>query len=456
MFKKAATWSILAIILVSITVGCSCRKTSPEAALRMQPINLTYWGVEDSADAFTKVIAGYKTIHPNVNITYRKFRAEEYEQALIEAWASDRGPDLYLIPSTWLDKYLRRGYIKELPVKISMPYITAKGGSCQQADTIEIKSKTSLTFKDLKNNFVDVISDDAVRNGKIYGLPYSVETLALFYNRDLLNNANIPNPAADWDEFKNQVKRLTIQNSDGEILQSGVAMGTAENIPYAPDILTLLMLQNGTVMSSGNSSAFTAAASDNQGYYPGLEALKFYTYFSNPAKEVYTWNAAQPTAFSAFASGKAAYYFGYPSDLNLLRAQAPKLDFGVSEAPQISSLTRRSNYARYWLNVVSFKTKYTYEAWDFIQFATAAENVKPYLAATNRPTALRVLISSQLQDLYQAPFAQQVLSAKSWYTGLDYTTVQNTFDQAITAIVNGAVDYTKVLKNAANKINQTY
>jgi len=456
MFHKAAIWSFLIGVVLLATGGFSCQVSTPAALQRAQPVALNYWGVDDASGAFDKVIANYRLIHPNVSITYRKFRAEEYEQALIEAWAGDRGPDIYMIPNTWMDKYLGKGYLKALPDKTSMPYITAKGGSCQKEDTVIVKDKTSLTLKDLKNNFVDVVSEDAVRSGKIYGLPYSVETLALFYNRDLLNNANIPTPPADWDEFKDQVKKLTIQNQDGKLLQSGVAMGTANNISNAVDILTLLMLQNGAVMSSGNRVTFTAASAEDQTYFPGLKALEFYTYFANPAKEVYTWNAEQGEAMAAFGAGKVGFYFGYPSDVALLKAQAPKLNFGVAEMPQISAMTRRANYAKYWLNVVSFKTKYTNEAWDFIQVTTAADNAKEYLTRTGKPTALRSLIAGQLGDLYQAPFAQQVLAAKSWYTGTNYAAASEALTKSISDINNGASDFVKVLNNAANKINQTY
>lgn len=456
MSQKAALGLIFFGLIILITGGFSCQVSSQAALQRSQPVALNYWGVDDASGAFDKVIANYRAIHPNVSITYRKFRAEEYEQALIEAWASDRGPDIFMIPNTSLDRYLSKGYIQVLPEKTSMPYIISKAGSCQKNDTIVIKEKNSLSLKDLKTSFVDVVSEDVVRNNKIYGLPYSVETLALFYNRDLLNNANIPNPPTNWDDFKNQIKKLTIQDETGKILQSGVAMGTANNIPNATDILTLLMLQNGAVMSSGNRATFTAPSVDNQSYFPGLEALKFYTYFANPSKEVYTWNAEQNSAFTSFVNGKVAFYFGYPSDVSLLKAQAPKLNFGVTEAPQISTTTRRANYARYWLNVASFKTKHLNETWDFIQVATEAENAKEYLTATNKPTALRSLISDQLKDLYQAPFAQQVLSAKSWYTGKDYSAASEALNKAIGDINNGASDYSKVLNNAANKINQTY
>lgn len=462
MSKKAAfgfifsAIFILIVFVLFITGAFSCQKTSAEALQRSQKITLNYWGVDDSSGAFDKIISSYRALHPHITITYRKFRAEEYEQALIEAWASDRGPDIFLIPNTWLDKYLRKGYLKELPAKISMPYITAKAGGCQQSDTIVIKEKSSTSLKNLKDKFVDVVTDDVVRDSKIYALPYSVETLALFYNRDLLNNANIPNPAENWNDFLDQVKKLTIQDASGNILQSGVSMGTAKNIPYSTDILTTLMLQNGVVMSSNKKATFTAASAEDQGYYPGVEALKFYTSFSNPAKEVYTWNSSQIDAFSAFAAGKVAFFFGYPSDVADFKSKAPKLNFGVAEVPQIPSLTRRANYANYWLNVVSFKTKYTQEAWDFIQFATAAENVSTYLSATGKPTALRSLISSQLEDLYQAAFAQQVLSAKSWYSGINYPAVEDAFTKVIEDVNNGSVDYAKVLNNAANKINQTF
>ena len=46
---------------------------------------------------------------------------------------------------------------------------------------------------------------------------------------------------------------------------------------------------------------------------------------------------------------------------------------------------------------MNYKSEYIDEAWNFIQLAAKAEQVKSYLSKTNKPTALRALINEQLE-----------------------------------------------------------
>jgi len=127
---------------------------------------------------------------------------------------------------------------------------------------------------------------------------------------------------------------------------------------------------------------------------PGLEALRFYTDFANPLKDVYTWNKDRPDSLEAFLSGQSAYFFGYAYDIPDIQTRAPRLNWGVSPMLQLKVKDNpQINFANYWLETVSAQTAHTDEAWDFLQFATRAENVKSYLSATGKPTALRSLIN---------------------------------------------------------------
>jgi len=49
--------------------------------------------------------------------------------------------------------------------------------------------------------------DDFLYQGQPYASPLSINTLALFYNRDLLNEAGIVLPPVTWEEFVNDSKK---------------------------------------------------------------------------------------------------------------------------------------------------------------------------------------------------------------------------------------------------------
>ncbi|MEK7072572.1 MAG: extracellular solute-binding protein, partial [Patescibacteria group bacterium] len=344
---------------------------------KMKPVELTYWRVFDDQDSFNDIIASYKLLHPNINITYRKFRVEEYEQALLEALAEDRGPDIFSINESDLRKYQTK--LEAMPPEISLAYQYTKG-TIKKEVAYEIRTKKSPSLREIKANFADTVYDNVVLDGQVYGLPMSLETLVMFYNKDILNKSGVAQAPRDWKAFQEAVQKSTKFDTTGKIIQSGTALGTGYNIERSFDILSVLMMQNGAVMNDGNSFAIFNQATTEK-YFPGIEAIRFYLDFSSPVKSVYSWNTEMPNSFETFLSGKVAFMFGYNYHLPSIRSRAPKLNLGIAPLPQISQ-DNPSNYTNYWIESVSKKSAHQNEAWDFVLFATAKENVASYLNVT--------------------------------------------------------------------------
>lgn len=463
MIKQAIILSLLSIFLLTSGFGCKLVDQKTQAA--MTPITLNYWRVYDGPDAFDEILANYKKLHPFITINYRKLRYDEYEKELLNALAEDRGPDIFSIHNDWVKKYQNK--IATLPPTITMAY-PVETGTIKKEVVPQLKTTRSLNLTDLKNNFVDAVYNDVVVStlddktksyqDKIYGLPLSVDTLAMYYNKDLFNNAGIALPPAYWSsEFQQDVKKMTKQDDKGEIIQSGAALGGSLNIERYSDILSALMMQNGSVMINGGGQVSfnqIPPAIRDQKYNPGLEALRFYTDFANPAKEVYSWNKNLDDSLNLFAQGKLAVMFGYSYHLPQIIAQSPKLNFAVAKLPQIEG-NPPVNFANYWVETVSAKSKYPAESWDFIQFAAKADQAKTYLAKVKKPTALRALVNDQINDSEISVFAQQVLTAKSWYHGADAAAAEKIFAEMIDAATLGLDKLDNIINLAAGKVQQT-
>ncbi|MFH1661602.1 MAG: extracellular solute-binding protein [Candidatus Falkowbacteria bacterium] len=449
------------ILIIIFLPGFGLRCQSGEVKEAMKPITLTYWRVWDGPDAFEEIINSYNQLHPFITIEYKKLRYEEYERELLEAWADDKGPDMFSIHNTWVKKYENK--IAPMPETITMAYPVVKG-TVKKEVIPELRTTRSFTLKEIKNDFVDVVYGDVVINAKnektgtikdqVFGLPLSVDTLAMYYNKDLLNNAGVIEPPQYWDrEFQQNVKKLTRQNTKGQIIQSGVALGGSENIERYSDILSVLMMQNGSVLM--NDSGVVAFHAAPQNYNPGLEALRFYTDFANPAKEVYSWNNTMDNSIEMFIQGKLAIMFGYAYHLPQIKMRAPKLNFSITKLPQIEGDTRTINFANYWVETVSKKSDNTAEAWDFIQFATKAEQAKTYLEKTKKPTAIRSLVKEQLDDIDIGIFAEQVLTAESWYKGEDSNAAEKIIGEMIDNSVSGKETLEEAIGLGARKVQQT-
>jgi ABC-type glycerol-3-phosphate transport system substrate-binding protein len=191
-----------------------------------------------------------------------------------------------------------------------------------------------------------------------------------------------------------------------------------------------------------------------QGLFPGVDAVRFYTDFANPIKEVYTWNENFPNSFEAFVNGQTAFFFGYSYHQPLIEAAAPRLNYSVAKLPQISG-GRAVNYANYWVETVAKNSPDQDYAWDFVKFATSQEQAKKYLAKAKHPTALRGLINSQLNDEILGPFAEQLLTAVSWYKGKDVPAMEKALNDFATNVLAGQ-NPLEIIDDAARIVRQTY
>lgn len=451
--------------------GAGCTK-GPDAATvaALQPKTLEIWAVIDDMDVYQPIIQAYASAHPQITINYKRLRQEEYESALLNAFAEDRGPDIFLIHNTWIGKYLSK--LSPMPAYTQMAYRFAQGSSTNRTYTYELRNEKSLSLKDLKDQYPDAVATDVIRRintakegaaplieDKIVGLPMSVDTLAMYVNKDLLNAAGIATMPDTWDKFQATIPRLVKVDSDGKILQAGTAMGLATNVERASDIISVLMMQNGSEMTSADGyptfALMPESLSQTREVTPGLQALQFYLDFANPGKSIYTWNADMPNSLDAFTQGRVAYFFGYSYHLPTIKARAPKLNLAIAKLPQIEG-NPVSNYANYWVWTVSKKSKTPDIAWNFLNFMAQKDNEKLYLDLAKRPPAHKSLIDTYLEDEQMGVFASQILTSQSWYKGAD----PQAMEDALTAMIEDGLkakteDLNRVMLIAQDKVGQS-
>lgn len=453
--KRIAAFLLLSLVLTG--QGCGGPSAAQRAATT--PVTLKVWGVFDDRDVYQAAMTAYRTIHPNVSFDYRELRIDEYEDALVRAFAEGSGPDVFMVHNTWVGGY--QSLIAPLPKTLDIPY-TETTGTIKKETVTTIKTEKTITPAQVRSGFVDVVGSDVIRSfqatpnsvaeERVWALPVSVDTLTLFYNKDLLNAAGIIEPPTTWSAFHTAVRALTTIGNNDQIVQSGAALGTSKNVERAFDILSVLMMQNGAAMTDERGRP-TFANELNDKTTPGADAVQFYTDFANPSKDVYTWNANEPGSFDAFISGKTAFFFGYSYHLPFIKARAPKLNFGVSPLPQIEG-AKVVNYANYWAFTVAKASANQHFGWDFVQFLTKAEQASGYLTTAQKPPALRALIPNALDNETLAVFAGELLTAKSWYKGADASIAEQAFLSLINDVLSG-VELQNAIRNAQNTVIQS-
>jgi len=447
MFKnKYITLGIIALIIIIVAWASVLGFINSRKVASFPPVTLEYWGVWEQPEDINLLTQAYNAKHPLVTINFRTFKAAEYRDQLLKAWAQDRGPDLFMVPNTWVREY--QEFATPMPSSMSVP-TQYETGTFKKEVVSRLVDYPGYTIKNIKDTFIDVVYQDVVVDATILALPYSVDTMALYYNRALLQANNIAEPARTWDEIVSQAKTISKLNSDDTFLQSTIALGATKNIPNAFDIVSLLMSQVGVRLSDGNYPTFD---SDDR----ALSAISFYLNFARPTTIAYSWNKDQANALDVFTSGRLAYFLGYNYHAPQIKQINPKLDWDVIPVPQTNLAVAPQTYANYWVTMVSKKSKNAGVSWQALSEMSSAENVGPYLAQTKKTTALRSLIKGQQQDIIIGPFAQNVLQAQSWYHGYNYPLAEKYFLQTIDDMAASEKPTMGMLLTLNGQIRQTY
>lgn len=453
--------SILGIFLIIIsltTIGALCSNNGKVPA----KFSLIYWSPEHNEEDIASAISGFETLYPYVDVQYKKYNYDEYEDMLINSWAKGQGPDVFSLPNTDVKKYY--DLITPLPAAVSVTTVETKSTLGKKDTVVNTVSQKCLSVSELRNQFIDTVASDVIFShqgakestvkDKIFGIPLATDSLALFYNKDLLNQAGITTAATNWQEIVDQTKLLTKIDKDNNIIQSGIAMGTSNNIDNYFDILSILMMQYGAQMTDDNNRVTFDMGIEGEQRVPSQQALDFYSKFAMPDWETYTWNSQQNNALEAFASGQLGYYIGYHYNLEQIKKMAPNLNFDIAALPQINA-GNKINYPSYWLESVSVNSKHQDMAWAFVQYLTNQDNSEKYLTSAQKPAARRELLAGQNDDYELSIFAEQALTAKSWYHGKDSTAAKNLFATMIDQALANTLPIADIIGSTARKIELT-
>jgi multiple sugar transport system substrate-binding protein len=415
MFKKKLILFIALLFLV--VTGFGCKGLSQEERASVRPVKLNYWTIYNDTAVLQSLVDQYRKQRPYVNIDIRKVRSDEFDNLFLNALADDVAPDIISVHVRELPKYI--GRLVAMPDSVTVSNIYTAGQYFEET-VIEPEVINLPNVRYVKSRYVGTVHDDVVYNEQIFGLPLALDSLAVYYNKDLLDKAGIPEAPTDWGEFMEAVQAISRFDTEGNILQSGVALGTGNNIDNAFDIMTLFMVQSGVRMSQNGQVTFSGGLNpQSYGDHPVVKALNFYVDFARPNKDVYSWNEKQNNALEEFVRGKAAFYFGFAYELSTVKARAPQMNLEILPMFQLSE-GAGINVANYWIESVVKKSKHQNEAWDFIQFITNPERVKIYTERTRRPTPFRDQIEQQSADILLAPFVENILNSGNWYRGRNY------------------------------------
>lgn len=219
--KMLSLLAVLTMVLALCTAG---------AAGKTQ---IRFWFFHANAEKDFMVSLGqeYAKVNPNVEVISEVIPQSEYMSTkLTAAFASGSGPDVFLISPGDFLKYANSGIAMNLN-----PYFTKK----------------------IRQDFLKSSLDAVTVKGKICAVPFEVELLGLYYNKDVLAAAKVA-PPKTWDELIAATKKLKSDKMAGLMIEPD--KGYFQNFIWYP----FLWQGGGTVVNVKNKkAAFKGAAVEN-------------------------------------------------------------------------------------------------------------------------------------------------------------------------------------------------
>lgn len=389
-------------------------------------IQIVYWGLWESEAIMQPLIDDYEAANPNIDIQYvqkpfTQYDVNTYTRIQQNAVSDTPAPDIIRINNTWLSKF--QSHLSPIPTNVM----------------------STSTYAD--KFYPTAVKDFTGTDGNIYAIPLEIDGLALFYNKQLLSQANITTPPTDWDTLIEAAKKLTVTQG-GKITRGGMAMGSSQNVKHSADILNLLLLQNGVDVIDSTNTEITITTSRAE------SALQFYTDFTTVHK---TWSPDLASDLEMFYSGNLAMMLAPSWRAFDIIQSAPTIEFGIAPVPQLPG-NSPVNYSMYWGEAVAATSEHPAEAWDFINYLSQAENQKKLYSnasqvrAFGEPYSLKSLSSDLQSSTYLSAIAEMAPTMQSWKMG-EQAYVEESLNTAINDVIAGDSNVTQALLEAQTRIN---
>ena len=422
-FKIVVTAIFAISFVIGIIIFAMYRSSSQSAS------NVVVWGTI-SNEAFD---AAYKnsSLAKNklINTTYVKKSPADFDSQFIEALADGVGPDVLILRDDNI--YKNRNKILVIPYK-------------------------SYSARDFKTRFIEG-GEIFLGTDGVLALPFIVDPLVMYWNRDMFSNSLISQTPVYWDEMYDLSKKMTVKDSSANIMQSSLSFGEWKNVNNAKEIISLLMLQAGPPITTTNGTSYYSVIDNPLDYpvAPGVSALNYYTQFSNPTATSYSWNRSLPTSLNFFLSGNLAMYFGFASEIFSIQQKNPNLNFDVANVPQIRESKKKINYGHFYGLAISKQSKVAPAAFSVINALTEPTSIQSLEGVTNLPPVRRDLISGKPTDAFRATFYTSALIAHSWIDP-DSAATTDIFRNMIESITSGQIRVIGSLTEASQNINALF
>lgn len=285
---------------------------------------------------------------------------------------------------------------------------------------------------DAKDQYFEGPLKSTMLDDKYYGIPFTSNCLALFYNKKMLSDAGVEVPKT-WDELRTTAKTLT---KEGVF---GMAVGSPKNEEATFQFLPWMLSAGGTYDKVNSPEVVKAATLWSDLILDG-----------SMSKETPTWG--QGDAQKQFSAEKTAMFEGGPWMVTQIQEDNPDLDFGVATIPidqMEASVLGGEN-----LGIVA-ESENIDQAWEFLQFVGDFDTMKEFIGQTGYfPPRSDVAAEKEwTEDPIKKVFAEQMASAMPRGPHAKWPEISEAIYTALQEIEVGQAAPQEALDSAQTKID---
>lgn len=403
MTKKLLAGIVLLIALIAVTVKIELSSDKEADGVTV----ITVWESLNGPDKFIEAAGrAYEQDHPGIKIRFVNVESGASASQILLDGPAGVGPDLFAAPHDKLGELINEGVITPIEDEEEV------------ANKVITSCKTALTY-----------------NGRMYGYPVCGETYALFYNKELISEEELPK---DWNELIRWCKMFNSENKG----KRGFVMSVGEG--YYTIIFTT---------ANGNRLFGPTGTDTTSTYLNTYDAVVGMKVFQN-LREIYDVQADDingGNCDSEFAAGKAAMYI--TGLWNVANFEERGIKFGVAPLPALPGTdTPSASFSGTRAMFVSEFSDHPKEAADFAKFLISPEMQKLRFDITKVMPSISVDVDSQYMEgfLKQLEYSFPMPSipamnsfwdvmnnaSKNIWNGLDVENELNTANSTILGNIN--------------------
>lgn len=280
----------------------------------------------------------------------------------------------------------------------------AKAGLVQNLDTLATQSSPS------RKGVKDFLARDLnTLNGKLYGLPWSVDTYAMVYDPTVLTKAGYKRLPGDWNGFAEAVKKMTSPGRSGFCFAA--SSGPTSD---AWHLLNYYLWSQNTPLIKQEGATWKLGVTNTQLTAAFTYLNNFFTSGTTPKNMLSADNAGDPAINNAVADGRCAVAFMTPSNLKVAlqtnsRLISASVPTGVAGVPTTHmggrSLTINPN------------SKNKQAAWQFVRYLSTQKVFQKYYSG--QFPAQQSLLNQIRFNAAKKGFATELVTARTYAMYVD-------------------------------------